>query len=672
MILRNLTLTNFGVFRGEHRFDLSPRASRALILFGGKNGAGKSTLFEAIRLCLYGSKAIGPSSRNSYLDHLNARIHTNSNLLIQPPFSSVSLEFDFAESGEVKTYEICRSWTRQNGSKSPETLELKRDGAPMDDVAAEHWQDFIQDLIPVGISELFFFDGERIQHLAEDSSDNSALDHAVKTLLGLNLVDRLETDLRLYMSKMSRSVNTASGDRLEGLEKDIQSITKSLRLLEEEHSRSLERLEGLKASVDLQEQKIASEGGSFTRDKESLLKRKSELTALIERDEDTIRAFAGELLPFVLVRDLCLELKSQLRSEEEAEQIRSGIRSLTKAKKRFVRYLQSDDMFGGESRLSSKTKEAIRKRILDASVEVFNANEPKIERVHELSMPNRTRILSWIDQATGSLPNKIRDIASELERSYRALHRVENRLRKVPAEETLKPLLEELSKRHHELQKACQHVLESEETIKGKRTAIRELERQRDNEFERVAVAASKMKKLKLVPQISGVLDEYRMELVERKLLKLQKEATACFNRLCRKRDSLRKIGINPKNFTVTLFDGKDRQLKKSELSAGEKQIYAVSMLWALARTSGRPLPMIIDTPLARLDSDHRRLLIREYFPKASHQVIILSTDTEVDEQHFSELQPHVSHAYQLQYDETERSSTVRSGYFWRGENEAH
>ena len=64
--------------------------------------------------------------------------------------------------------------------------------------------------------------------------------------------------------------------------------------------------------------------------------------------------------------------------------------------------------------------------------------------------------------------------------------------------------------------------------------------------------------------------------------------------------------------------------LHKDELSAGEKQIYAIAILEALAKTSGRHLPIIIDTPLGRLDSEHCTKLINNYFPYASHQVIIL------------------------------------------------
>ena len=144
-----------------------------------------------------------------------------------------------------------------------------------------------------------------------------------------------------------------------------------------------------------------------------------------------------------------------------------------------------------------------------------------------------------------------------------------------------------------------------------------------------------------------------------------------CFNTLCRKKDALRRITINPRDFSVTLYDRKNQPLAKSQLSAGEKQIYAISMLWALAQTSGRPLPIIIDTPLARLDSDHRKLLVEHYFPAASHQMLILSTDTEVDHPYFSALQRNVAYAYHLNFDPVTEGTTVQSGYFWKETREA-
>jgi DNA sulfur modification protein DndD len=123
-------------------------------------------------------------------------------------------------------------------------------------------------------------------------------------------------------------------------------------------------------------------------------------------------------------------------------------------------------------------------------------------------------------------------------------------------------------------------------------------------------------------------------------------------------------MSINPKDISVTLYDRQNQPLPKAQLSAGEKQIYAISMLWALGKISGRPLPIIVDTPLARLDREHRKLLVRHYFPVASHQVILLSTDTEVDQSSFVELRRCITREYRLEFDPAECETTITPGYF--------
>ena len=134
---------------------------------------------------------------------------------------------------------------------------------------------------------------------------------------------------------------------------------------------------------------------------------------------------------------------------------------------------------------------------------------------------------------------------------------------------------------------------------------------------------------------------------------------------MIRKDSFVHDVEIDSKSFEVTLFDKNHSPIGREELSSGEKQLFAISVLWALAKSSGRPLPVIIDTPLGRLDSDHRLNLVEEYFPKAAHQVIVLSTDTEVDRGLFDVLEPSVSHCYHLQYDSRETCTRPVHGYFW-------
>ena len=93
--------------------------------------------------------------------------------------------------------------------------------------------------------------------------------------------------------------------------------------------------------------------------------------------------------------------------------------------------------------------------------------------------------------------------------------------------------------------------------------------------------------------------------------------------------------------------------------------MYALSLLWALARASGMELPIVIDTPAGRLDKTNRRALFEKYLPHAGHQVVVLSTDTEVDVEWARRLEPYVAKQYRLDYDESNDSIVIRPGYFF-------
>src|SRR5207302_8595558 len=154
--------------------------------------------------------------------------------------------------------------------------------------------------------------------------------------------------------------------------------------------------------------------------------------------------------------------------------------------------------------------------------------------------------------------------------------------------------------------------------------------------------------------------------VTERKIDRLSTLITESFRFLLRKQTLVERILIDPTTFSITLYDDAGQAIAKQRLSEGEKQIFAISVLWGLARASARPLPAVIDTPMARLDAAHRQNLVERYFPNASHQVVIFSTDTEVDRQYYQALHPHIARAYHLKYDERARQTVGEEGYFWK------
>jgi DNA sulfur modification protein DndD len=125
-------------------------------------------------------------------------------------------------------------------------------------------------------------------------------------------------------------------------------------------------------------------------------------------------------------------------------------------------------------------------------------------------------------------------------------------------------------------------------------------------------------------------------------------------------------VEIDRTTLDLRVRDQAGRWVERDRLSAGEQHLLAVALLWGLASASGRPLPVVIDTPLGRLDAEHRRRLLDRYFPHASHQVILLATDAELDAGHLAALRARdlVECSYLIRYDADRRASVVEPGYF--------
>ena len=160
------------------------------------------------------------------------------------------------------------------------------------------------------------------------------------------------------------------------------------------------------------------------------------------------------------------------------------------------------------------------------------------------------------------------------------------------------------------------------------------------------------------------VMHEFVHRLQIQKVDILEKNITSCFKFLAQKQAIITSITIDPETLDITLKDYKGGALLKDQLSAGEKQMFAISILWGLALSSGYKLPVIIDTPMARLDSAHRSNFINKYLPNASSQVIVLSTDEEINGKYLDDIKAYVNKAYTLIYNDSEKCSTIEPGYF--------
>ena len=159
------------------------------------------------------------------------------------------------------------------------------------------------------------------------------------------------------------------------------------------------------------------------------------------------------------------------------------------------------------------------------------------------------------------------------------------------------------------------------------------------------------------------VIKEYRIELQKKKIDLLSSTITECYIKLANKKNLISRIEMDPETLDWKCLSGEGSEIPRDSLSAGEQQLMVISILWALAICSKKKLPVIIDTPLSRLDSLHRTAVITTYFPNAGEQTIILSTDSEIDEGYYNLMRENIGDEFTLEYDEASKSTSIRKGY---------
>ena len=445
MQLRKLTLTNFGTYGGEQSIDLQTSGTRNIVLFGGKNGSGKSTLLEAIRLCFYGHLSDRSLfSRDKYEQYLEERIHRDPHNVIQPRFAAVGLEFEYGEQDAMHAYRATRSWERRNGSKISENFELTKNGRPVTDVSTDHWQDFVRDLIPTGVSDLFFFDGERIQHLADGAQDQETLSDAVKNLLGADLIERLHADLGIYRSNLVRvQASATDSSALQAMDERISEITQQLSSLQQEATRLDQTVLDTQEQVRHAESELAAWGGTLGKDKQRLQEERVRIRTRKELLESQVRDYALGLLPISLALHLADDLVKQIETEESAQSNRLAQEVLDKSSRRFLREVRS--LPANERTKTPLGQTELYKKIEAVAKKALQVKDIACEPIHSISRDEGAQIKNWVKQATNEVPVALKRLSSELEDLYRREQAIEKDLSRVPSEDLVRPLLERVS-----------------------------------------------------------------------------------------------------------------------------------------------------------------------------------------------------------------------------------
>jgi DNA sulfur modification protein DndD len=522
---------------------------------------------------------------------------------------------------------------------------------------ASNWDYYVEELVPVGVSSLFFFDGEKIAKLTEEE-DNTELQKAIHSLLGLDIIDRLVTDLgRIKSDKEWDILNKYQNPVLIGLKEKINEYVVNKNLNNQMISELNKDILRIEAEIKRLEKKYLSEGGIFDKKKAELEKEKSRLIDYLGIIKGKLINIASGLLPLIMLKPLLIKTKETVQLEEEAVKAKLILPELIKREAKFTEILQSNN---------------IGEEIIHKIIEQFQNDISDLMGISntETTFNNNQNIYQ---QLTAILGEQGDDILLETNELFNDYEKTIIKLDQIERQTQLETDGEELSSILSQIKDFSDNIISfKEERIKkeARKKDLDMLESKYKQELisglQKEIGSDNTRRIIDYTNKSIDIMMNFRERLTAQKTSVLENNVNISFKKLIQKKSLISKITIDQKSLKLTLYDPKDNIIPRAQLSEGEKQILAIAFLNGLAISSGRDLPIIIDTPMARLDSIHRMNFVENYLPFSSHQVVVLSTDEEIIGGYLQVIEEYIGQKYLLEYDDNLRATKVKDGYFIR------
>lgn len=660
MYFSEIELYNFGIYKGQHNIELIDQQKKQNItLVGGMNGRGKTTILDAIFLCLYGRKAIEyiVGKKEAYNKVLKNRI--NKSAVDKTTHVKVTMVMDNDENTIIS---ITRIWS-QTDSKIATDLIVEKNGIK-DSYLSENWEYYVEELIPYGIAKFFFFDNEKISQIADDDAFDKIKD-SIKSVMGVTTVETLCAHIEKIRKDKNASLKKSSTPALtkesEELSTTIEQCETKIRNLYAQRAGLFPELEKTANKLEETEQSFWKKGGNLGLNHDDIIRDQHEL----KDRESTLKGQAIALAsnpatPICLCKELAVTTYNRIMSSEESRAVKYSYPIVSKLYKVLLEEFKSSFPASTDSykTLSMLVNTQLKKLEDEIETEAVNIITPLAKSLVE----------KFISEDITRISSEAISIISENQKVITELEQLEVHLSSSAEKNDTIKLLNEIKELQAKKTKLETEISRCDVQIHSAQFEKEQIEHQLNKVLLKIASNADtsddNVRIIEYSTIILDVMHEFVHRLQTQKVNIFEKNITSCFKFLAQKQAIITSITIDPKTLNIILKDYQGGVLLKDQLSAGEKQMFAISILWGLALSSGYKLPVIIDTPMARLDSVHRSNFINKYLPNASSQVIVLSTDEEINGKYLNDIKVYVNKAYTLIYNDSEKCSTIEPGYF--------
>ncbi|MCQ8118426.1 DNA sulfur modification protein DndD [Methylomonas rosea] len=653
MIFEELIIENFGIYQGEHVVDLRVKDGKPVVLFGALNGGGKTTFLDALQLVLYGKHAKCSNragiAYGTFLASCKNRF-TNNDAPVR-----LSLSFKHQTNNSVREFKVERSWTAKGFTDPKDKVKVWCDDE-YDEHLSQYWDEFVNEFIPLTLSDLFFFDGEKIENLAHPQRSSELVKTGIENLLGLDLLSQLQLDLgQLEKKRRSGNVDQSVMAKVSACEDEMGQYNVTISDLKKDIAELEQQVSDTNIAINKARQAVRNAGAHLIEKRDEIKFELGSVEAKLKLNKAEQIKLAAGVGPLGLVSELIEQTKTKIKLETEAHQAKVLDKAICEYEAKILASLKAAGTpMDAITKVNSTMAELATERKKLADIECYLNTDLSIFNGLDERIAEESKQRKQLKKTEADLLEK------------QAL--LQKQLDTIPDYDSVRHLIAELAgceatfKNMHVRLRQKQQLLEqaqAKSNVLSQRYTNLLAQQNKDTFEQKRAIQVSEhIKKLKTTLQ--GFAEQLVAENIERlEMLVKQK-----FDALGRKEQLISALSISPVSFEITLFDANNQPLEPNKLSAGERQLLAIAILWGLAEASGKELPTVIDTPLGRLDGKHRTNLVNNYFPKASQQVILLSTDEEIVGEYYEQLKPAISNEYHINYDEKAKTSSFTKGYF--------
>jgi DNA sulfur modification protein DndD len=640
--INKLTLENFGPFYGEHTLNFGSLEDRCGILVGGKNGAGKTHLLRALYLAVVGESGVGDlkrvetgsdATRFLFDRSLNRRAQAEGRDAVRLKVE-ISLRDD--KSGGRRKVVLARQIRHRPNSPPVWHSYAHRSDTPGQIEDEQVIQKLRDGFLPRHLARFFFFDAERSQTINLGQQD---IVEGVSRILGLWTYGELENDLRqLIQNKIPRVFNSASGSDPETKLADL-----SAEVLRAEGHLKARRREGDILERDIQEVQaqlleveddLKTLGAVDPEELQRSQERRNELTRT-KADLDARLSSAWELeLPISLLGRYRNEFHDYLLSEERRREW-EGAKSTVEPKIPQVK----EDIFGNvpvEFLLRPEVEAYYMKRVEDALHRLFHP--PPDGMPARVFVADRNDTSAQIRARLGATLAGLRDLAEmcvNIERMDAELRELDQRLKQMQQNTVAFKRGAELHQKRGQLLSRLEQMIKRREEIIAEIARLDvdlgELKRQETNQREIVEKAERGESLASLAARYREAAGEIRSRAAVKMRKKISEHVGELWTEITeRTREFLGMDFDSHWQCLLTRRDGKRVTWEETNTSAGQRQVRMLAFYEALRRLAKLVPPLVVDTPLARLDKEVRANVLDQLY-LSGHQSIILTTNSEID-----------------------------------------